>query len=166
MLQPPTTKGKALQQPVEHGASQESFQRWGRRQWALVFLMMLIKGLACELMGLHRSLISHLMSTFHDNTNANGRYCSLNLHDGTSKCKRSQWVLMSVRKKSLTSPQRLWNAFQKKRLNLAYYQLLLFCHVSLFFMASPNRAVVPKWHPGNRPYFYKGEVTGCSGYES
>lgn len=33
--------------------------------------MMLIKVLARELMGLCGSLISHLMSTFHDNTNAN-----------------------------------------------------------------------------------------------
>lgn len=74
-------------------------------------------------MGLRGSLISHLMSTFHDNANANGRYCSLNLHDDTWKCKGSQWVLMSVSKskgkkrkeKDLTAPQRLWNAFQKKK---------------------------------------------------
>lgn len=54
-----------------------------RRQWALDFLMTLIKVLACELMGLRGSPISHLMSTFHDNTDANAGYCSLNLHDDT-----------------------------------------------------------------------------------
>ena len=56
------------------------------------------QGLACELMSLCGSLIYHLMSTFHDNTDANGSYCSFNLHDDTLKCKGSQWVLMSGRK--------------------------------------------------------------------
>lgn len=72
-----------------------------------------IKVLARELMGLGGSLISHLMSTFHDNTDANGGYCSLNLHDDTLKCKGSQGVLMGRRKKDLCL--RVGNAFQKEK---------------------------------------------------
>lgn len=128
--------------------------------------MMLIKVLARELMGLRGSLISHLMSTFHDNTNANGAYCSLNLHDDTSKCKGSQRLLMSVRKskRDLTAPRRLWNAFQtRKWLNLVYYVLCLLGHMILLLRVSPNSAAVPQWHLDNRLHFYWGEVTGCSG---
>lgn len=78
--------------------------------------MTLIKVLARELMGLCRSLISHLMSTFHDNTNANGGYCLLNLHDDTWKCKGSQGVLMSVGKKQkrLNCASEIVECFSKK----------------------------------------------------
>lgn len=74
--------------------------------------MMAIKVLARELMGLSGSLISHLMSTFHDNTNANGGYCALNLHDDTLKCKGSQRALMRERKQDLCL--RVWKASQKE----------------------------------------------------
>lgn len=83
---------------------------------------MLIKVLAWELIGLCGSLISHLMSTFHDNTIANGGYCSPNLHDGTWKCKGSLWVLMSVKKskkkkkeKEFPAPPEIVEFFFSKR---------------------------------------------------
>lgn len=141
----------------------ESLQRWAKR---MDFLMTLIRVLACELMGLCGSLISHLMSTFHDNTNANGCYCSLNLHDDISKCKGSQWVLMSFRKskkkkkKDLTAPQRWRDAFQNE--NYLTLPIMCFaCHVPLLLRVSPNSAATPKWHPDNRLYFDWGEVTHC-----
>lgn len=113
----------------------------------LDFLMTLIKVLACELMGLRGSVSSHLMSTLHDNADANGGYCSLNLHDDIWKCKGSQWVLMSFRnglkkkREKLTVPRRSWNAFQN---DLTLPIMCFACHVPLLLGVSPGRAAKPK----------------------